>query len=417
MNWIHRLLGTAECEPPARKQAMALQVLHFCNDGFQAAFLLFLPLRASARSLTALQIGVITALHFLTGVITATRCGALVRPRASLPVLLAGAVVYGACFTLAGRTESLPSLIAVYLLAGVGYGVFHPISFALVARLAPPNRASRAMGTFTAVGDVGRMVMSFALLTAAAGGDPSVVMQFAGLIACGVAAVTAVTTPRSSVATADCVDPGVPAPGRPAFRDVFRRNPGFARVCVLGFLDSVASSVLYVFLPAVLAERGGDDATVRACVTTFFAASLAGKVVVGWAADYLGALRTFVVFEVVNVLAIIALLAASGPTSLTVVAAALGIAAKGTLPVILSLTAAGLRKEDLSRGFGINQAILGVATTLSPLLLGWTGVRFGPAGAFTAAATICAAAALVGIAFLPRPSIAKARKCPAAALR
>ncbi len=198
--------------------------------------------------------------------------------------------MYGACFSLAGGcTESLPSLVAVYLLAGVGYGVFHPhLPSRLVARLAPPNRASRAMGTFTAVGDVGRMVVTFALLTAAAGGDPSVVMQFAGLIACGVAAVTAVTTPRSSAATADGGDRGVAARGRPAFRDVFRRNPGFARVCVLGFLDSVASSVLYVFLPAVLAERGGDDATVRACVTTFFAASLAGKVVVGWAADLPG---------------------------------------------------------------------------------------------------------------------------------
>ncbi len=61
MNWIHRLLSTAESEPPARKQAVALQVLHFCNDGFQAAFLLF-PGGAGVNPVArGSQIGVITA--------------------------------------------------------------------------------------------------------------------------------------------------------------------------------------------------------------------------------------------------------------------------------------------------------------------------------------------------------------------
>ncbi len=63
MNWIHRLLQYRReraAGPEARR--WALQVLHFCNDGFQAAFL---PVPGGAGrqpwSLTAaLQIGVIT---------------------------------------------------------------------------------------------------------------------------------------------------------------------------------------------------------------------------------------------------------------------------------------------------------------------------------------------------------------------
>src|SRR5690349_6290240 len=116
MNRAHRVLRAADHEPPAWKQLGALQVLHFCNDGFQAAFLLLLTVRAASLSLTPFHIGVITALHFLMGVIVSTQCGRHFHCRSGPQVLLVGMALYGVCFSLAGCTHHFLSLVAIYML-------------------------------------------------------------------------------------------------------------------------------------------------------------------------------------------------------------------------------------------------------------------------------------------------------------
>lgn len=48
-------------------------------------------------------------------------------------------------------------------LAGIGFGVFQPIAFALIAKWSPKESRGRIIGNFTAIGDVGRIGISAAL--------------------------------------------------------------------------------------------------------------------------------------------------------------------------------------------------------------------------------------------------------------
>ena len=53
--------------PDHRGQVGWLYGLHFLNDGLQAALLALLPVIALAVGLSALQVGIVSAVHFLVG--------------------------------------------------------------------------------------------------------------------------------------------------------------------------------------------------------------------------------------------------------------------------------------------------------------------------------------------------------------
>ena len=365
---------------------LRLYALHFLNDGFQASFLLLLPFVAGELRMTGMHVGLLTSTHLFLSVVLAVPAGFAARCWGGTRLLLACMALYGGCFLIAPLTDGLWLTAAVYLLAGIGFGVFHPVAFAVTAQSSDQEACTTSMGVFTAAGDLGRAVITGAFMAIAAVLAWQSASVAAGLFSLGLALLLLARergTPTRSVRQ--------PVNAKPLKEILYLllRRKGFSLTCAFGFLDGLANSSLYVFLPFLLLSQGLGNQELAFLISMFFAASLLGKVVVAWIADRCGRKLSLTASQMMICLAIVGLTSAESIPLLALSVGILGCFSKGGLPIILSLTAEQLPRRRLEIGFGINQTILGIATTLSPLLLGFTAGSAGPLWAFGCAASLC----------------------------
>jgi predicted MFS family arabinose efflux permease len=134
--------------------------LHLLNDGFQASFLLLLPFIAKDLSFNLTEVGWLVTGLSIFSVICALPAGAAAARWGGKQTLIILLILYAAGFFGVGVAPSFWYLLPAFIVAGVGYGAFHPVAFALLARLAAPSERGRVMGNFTAIGDVGRVALA-----------------------------------------------------------------------------------------------------------------------------------------------------------------------------------------------------------------------------------------------------------------
>ena len=158
---------------------------------FTSMYLLLatLPLYVVAIGGTVTDAGIVLACFTLTAVIVRPWIGRLSDRRSKKAIMLAGAAVLAASSLLCEPAHSVPLLMAVRVLHGVGWAAFGTAASALAADLAPLSRRGEAMGYF----GVGSIAWA---MTAEAFGFPAmyVAASLMGLV--GVAVLLAGTARR-----------------------------------------------------------------------------------------------------------------------------------------------------------------------------------------------------------------------------
>lgn len=140
-----------------------LNALHIINDGFQASLVLFLPFIALTMGLSYAQIGSLGTALNLMSVIMAWPTVWLAHRLGGVRAIALAALLAGAVFVGIGVAVNFGWLLVLFTLGGIGFGVFHPVAFALISDWVPKQQRGRALGDFTAVGDIGRIALSSAL--------------------------------------------------------------------------------------------------------------------------------------------------------------------------------------------------------------------------------------------------------------
>ena len=269
----------------------------------------------------------------------------------------------------------------------VGFGLFHPVGFAMVAHGSGPEELGRRMGGFTAVGDIGRVGVAacVTLLVALAGWRRTALAYgcVPAVLALGLYAAS-----RGSPARSGPEESGGKARG-------LRRNRRFLLATASGFIDALASSSLFVFIPFLYIHRGASTALLGSLSGAFFVGNMLGKVVLGRIADRLGSRKVFVLSELLMAGLLVALGAAKSLPALVVVSVLLGAVTKGTVPVLNTIIAASVPDRRLfDKAFGAGAFANGVAAAAAPLLFGWViderGIVavFGVCAAFAVAAVV-----------------------------
>jgi MFS family permease len=292
----------------------------------------------------------------------------------------------GGCFAVAAGTGSFGFALAVYLAAGLGFGIFHPLAFSLIADSSPPQGASQSMGLFTAVGDLGRAATVGAVMLLVSFLDwRSVFVAVGAPVALGCLLLCIWAWRRH--------EPVVPRP-TPKMRSgqgsSAAMQPWFWLLCSIGFLDGLANSGLYVFLPFLLLAKGCDQAQVGVLVSLYFAAGLLGRIVIGWLGNRWGHVASLLICQLAIGLVIAGLCVSRQLVWLGGGVVLLGVFSRGSLPIILSITAERLPRAAREWGFGVNQAVLGLAAVLSPLWLGYVSNAAGTTAAYAGAGAVCA---------------------------
>ena len=358
-----------------------LNVLHILNDGFAASLILLLPFIAQSQGLNLTQVGFLGTILNVAGIVLAFPAAYLATRFGGLKVLVAAAFLYGLAFLATGISGAFLTLLLLFSIAGIGFGVFHPIAFALIAKWTPKERRGRAMGDFTAIGDVGRIGIAAALsfLAVALGWQQTAVLY-------AVAALIAATFfYRYLFSKAARPKPQQEQPAsveQLSFLQVLKNKRYILTVCSAGF-DGFASASLFVFLPFLLLKRHVDPALLGSFTAAFFVGTFFGKALLGRFVDKLGSIKVFIVAELLMALFIYLLATATALPLIILCSIVLGVFTKGTVPVLQAMVSESVEHHgNFEKAFSIESFVSSIGITLAPVVLGFTSDQFGIEKAF-----------------------------------
>lgn len=367
-----------------------LNILHIINDGFQASLALLGAFIARDLGLALAQVGALNSLLSVVSVTMALPAGWLALRFGGVRTLVTAVGVCGLVFLGIATGPAFVGLAAMYMLAGVGLGVFHPISFAQIAEWFAKEHRGRIMSEFTAWGDVGRIALSTALpVLAVAIGWRQTALAY-GLVAIGLALGFALWLRRGG---------GVHVKPKAAGGTVsilyLMRHRRTVLAMVASIFDVFSSFSLYIFLPFLLLFRHIDPALLGGFTAIFFIGNLGGKLFLGRLVDRFGSARVLLVSELIMAGVILVLASSSGVVEILVSSLILGAFTKGTTPVVQTmLSEAADHHGDFAKVFGLNTLITRVVNILAPVSLGWLADSQGILWAFYAMAVAAVIAAV-----------------------
>jgi predicted MFS family arabinose efflux permease len=364
-----------------------LSFLHVLNDGWLASLPLLLPFIQKDLGLEFGKIGLLTSILSLAGVALAMPSASISRKFGGFRVLVLAAALYSCAFILTGLSSSFLFLILAFILASIGFGIFHPVSFSLVAHTSRPEKIGAQMGGFTAVGDIGRIGVAACLTLLVSWLDWRNTAFIFGCIPLILVFAMVLSTRGGAIWSS--------AGGKSEEVHGLHCNIRFILAIASGCVDSLASSSLFVFIPFLYLQRGASTALLGSLSGAFFVGNMLGKIVSGKITDRLGSHRTFIFSELVMAALLIGLCSAKSVLLIAAISIALGAVTKGTVPVINTIITASVPDERLyDKAFGIGSFANGIAAVIAPLLFGLVIDKSGILTVFWLSACFALAATL-----------------------
>lgn len=372
----------------------SLNILHILNDGFYTSLLLFLPFLAADFGMNLTQAGLLGTIVNSLGMLCALPSGYLAARIGGMKLLILSAILYGAGYATMGLATSYLWLFPIFIVAGTGFALFHPVAFALVTRISPPQERGRNMGNFTAVGDVGKIGISSALtFVVVYMGWRSTALLY-GVIAIGFGLFFLWLHRKHEhevKTTTQSTDLRI---------HTILSHPPFLLAVLTSFFDVFSSAPLFVFLPFLLLSRGIDAALLGSFSAVFFLGNLLGKSALGRFSDRFSNASVVIVSELLMALCIILLASSTSIALIVLCSIVAGMFTKGTVPVIQTMIAeASDHHGHFERSFAVNGFISAIALTISPVFLGFVSDQWGIVIAFYTMAAIASLAVIPAFFF------------------
>jgi len=137
---------------------------HFVSHFY---ILILPPLFAFVRAdygVSYVELGLALTVFNVVSAVLQTPAGFLADRIGAATILVAGLVIGGAAFMMAGLVDSFWFLVAMFALAGVGNTVYHPADYALLAHHLSPARMGPAFSIHTSSGMLGSAAAPVTLL-------------------------------------------------------------------------------------------------------------------------------------------------------------------------------------------------------------------------------------------------------------
>jgi len=363
------------------KNWISLYILHIINDGYRACFFILLPFIAKDLQLPFSQVGILGASIGIVTMLIAIPGGFLAGRVGGFVILLYSLLTYSISLIVMAYAPTFWLLIPVFLLAGIGFGIFHTVGFSMVAKLSHEKHIGTQLANFTAVGDIGRV------------GIPVVVLFFIAmlgwkLVVIGMAVIGIIifVTLHLTCTSLLKIKSGEEMAEHPWLWlknaiELFK-DKGFLIVTLANVLDQCAYNSMNIFLPFLLLARGATPATLGIFTGAFFAGSFIGKSVLGRMVDIIGYKKVFFISELLMAVSIVLLTLSPNLWLLFIFSVLVGIFSKGTSPVILTMVSKTVQNKHHIKGFAINETVAGVTITIAPLIAGVWADSYGLVSTF-----------------------------------
>ncbi len=371
--------------PAARAVLLTAALTHVLHDGFSDALYVLLPLWAAEFRLTLTQVGVLKAVYTGGMALSQIPAGLLAERWGERRLLAAGTAVAALGYlALATSASGMLPLVGLLLLSGLGSGVQHPLSSALVARAYETGPRRAALGTYNFAGDIGKIAVPAGVALAASSVGWRAASGTYALLGLGGAALIAFVLSRLHAGGAD---------GHGEERSIalggwgIRDARGFQALAAVGMVDTATRTALLTFLPFLLLEKGMSVAGVGVALAVLFAGGAAGKFVCGLVAERVGIVRTVVLTELATALGIAAVALGSLSMALAVLLP-LGIALNGTSSALYATVADLVAPERRARAYGLYYTLVVGASAAAPLIYGVLGDAIGVLATLLVTATV-----------------------------
>lgn len=359
----------------SRRLFFMASLFHILNDGYRVAIVALVPLVTETLGLSYTQVGLLGTV--LSGIQTATALPASLAAQrlGDILVLQFGLLLYALPSSLIGWVTGYPFLLLMFCAAGIGFGVFHPVGSAFVAKVSPPQRLGRNLGAFTSAGDIGKVGLP-ALITLFLTRTSLTFTSFA----LGLAGILALV---SSILVTKHARTGwkVESETRQnrAKQPLLRMRPGrqLPLALILSSLDSFTQEPMMLFMPLLMLARGSLADTVGLTLSAYFAGSFAGKSLLGHVADRRGSAATIILAKTGAAVLVVFLASSVHSAGVLLVALfALGSLNEGTAPVTKTMLGESLPIESYNLAFGTSGTLNALLAGLSSFFFGLVADRF-----------------------------------------
>jgi MFS family permease len=339
---------------------------HAVHDGLTDLIYVLLPVWQAQFAISYAQVGLLRASY------AGTMAGfQLLASRAAqrwgrARMLVAGTLLTGAAFLIAGQAGGMAVLLIALLLGGLGASVQHPLASSMVADSHEDGGGvKQALAQYNFAGDVGKTLLPalVGVLLAVVSWRTSVTLM--GLLGLGAAGLLAWLIPRGS-------EPAAPHESTATQPAAQGSASGLNALLLTGCLDSAVRMGFLTFLPFLLKSKGAGTAGIGVALSLLFIGGAFGKLSCGYLGARIGMMKTVWLTESVTALLIV--LAVQLPLAgLMAMLPLLGVVLNGTSSVLYGtvpeLAGAGKREKAFALFY---TGTIG-AGALSPVVFGGLG--------------------------------------------
>jgi len=294
---VHAFTGSRRRR--ARVTLATCGVTHFVHDGFSDSLFVFLPLWAEAFGLNHAQVGLLKTLYSSAMAAFQLPAGMLAERWGQRGLLTAGTLAAALAMALISQAESFPILLLLVVFYGLGSGVQHPLSSALVAAAYEHGPRRAALGTYNFSGDLGKVALPLAVASVAAAASWRESSLLIGGL--GVLAAFGIYLALRRLEVGSTVAGRAEREMRQLSGDWGIHNKrGFNLLSGISILDSSVRTGFLTFLPFLLIGKGAAVATVGFALALVFAGGAAGKLLCGHLAERVGIIRTVALTELMT---------------------------------------------------------------------------------------------------------------------
>lgn len=343
---------------PERRNLAAACLAHFLHDGYTDQLYALLPVWQSEFGLTYAGLAVVRALYNGSMGVLQTPADKFTGKLGARAALAIATFVAASGYLVVALPLGFTGVCLGLILAGVGSSLQHPRASMLVAN--SYGAASRGpLGIYNFAGDLGKATFPafVALLLPFMAWRPVV----------GLTAVAGLLTGFALLVLAPRRPFVVPAEKQTEARGHDGR--GFNLLFAVGALDTATRMGYLLFLPFLLRDLGGHEATVGVGLALLFAGGALGKASCGWLGQRLGVVWSVIVTEAATALLMLAtLMLPLAP--LLVLLPALGVVLNGTSSILYGTVPELARKGELSRAFALFYTGVIGSGGLAPIVYG-----------------------------------------------
>lgn len=361
-----------------KKEAGQINLLHILNDGFKASLVLFLPTIAKEFAVSLTKVGFLGSAINSLDILMALPASHLASKIGGKKILVGTVFFCAIGYLLTSIAPHYILVIPAFMIAGVGFGAFHPVAFALVSKMFEKGERGRQLGNFTALGELGKVGLSSLVTVAIVYLGWRNTALTIGLIAflIGVYFVHLIRKDPKLKENTTLTTPDI------SHWEILK-NKKFVLSTLSFCMDTIASGSLFVFIPFLLLQRHVPYVFLGVLTSTFFIGNMFGKIFLGRLVDKFGNTNVFIFSEICMAVFIIILSNAVWLPFIVLSSIILGIFTKGTVPVLTAMVSETVEHhKGMEKAFGLNAIFTGIASTIAPFALGFLSDKFGIVMAF-----------------------------------